>query len=61
MGGVNGMEKFVHTDDFRNLNIGFSLDEGLPSPTEEFLLFNGERTNWSEFNFFKKPPNLPNE
>lgn len=28
IGGVDGMREFVHTKEFRNLNAGFSLDEG---------------------------------
>ncbi|XP_046387208.1 aminoacylase-1-like [Ischnura elegans] len=46
IGGADGMKKFVHTDDFKKLNIGFSLDEGMASPTEEFVLYNGERSIW---------------
>ena len=26
--GIDGMMKFVHTEDFRKLNAGFALDEG---------------------------------
>ncbi|XP_011297555.1 aminoacylase-1 [Fopius arisanus] len=46
IGGVLGMREFVHTDDFKALNIGFSLDEGCASPTETFFMFNGERSIW---------------
>jgi len=28
LGGVDGMDLFVKTDDFRKLNVGFALDEG---------------------------------
>ncbi|CAB3362934.1 Hypothetical predicted protein [Cloeon dipterum] len=49
IGGVDGMEKFVHTKDFENLRIGFSLDEGMASPNDEFLLYNGERSIWHIF------------
>lgn len=28
IGGVHGMREFVHTDAFKKLNAGFSLDEG---------------------------------
>ncbi|KAI9582296.1 hypothetical protein GQX74_015419 [Glossina fuscipes] len=38
IGGHLGMEAFVKTDDFKKLNIGFSLDEGLASETEKFIL-----------------------
>ncbi|CAG9785557.1 unnamed protein product [Diatraea saccharalis] len=46
IGGHDGMEKFVLTDDFKQLNIGFALDEGMANPTEEFIVFNGERSIW---------------
>ncbi|PZC78193.1 hypothetical protein B5X24_HaOG202527 [Helicoverpa armigera] len=46
IGGTLGMGEFVKTDAFKNLNVGFALDEGIASPTEEFLIFNGERTIW---------------
>ncbi|XP_059487920.1 aminoacylase-1-like [Neocloeon triangulifer] len=49
IGGVDGMEKFVHTQDFKNLNIGFALDEGMASPNDEFLFYNGERCIWQLF------------
>lgn len=46
VGGYLGMEKFVHTDEFKALNIGFSLDEGIASPAEAFDLYYAERTIW---------------
>ncbi|XP_013142888.1 PREDICTED: aminoacylase-1-like [Papilio polytes] len=46
IGGHDGMEKFVLTDEFRALNIGFALDEGMANPTDEFIIFNGERSIW---------------
>ncbi|KAL0880388.1 hypothetical protein ABMA27_002825 [Loxostege sticticalis] len=46
IGGGPGMAKFVKTDDFENLNVGFSLDEGYASATEDYLVFNGERSIW---------------
>lgn len=46
IGGVLGMREFVHTDDFKELNVGFALDEGVASPTETFYLFGGERSIW---------------
>ncbi|XP_072939277.1 aminoacylase-1-like [Epargyreus clarus] len=46
IGGVDGMKKFVHTQDFKNLNVGFAMDEGMANPGEEFILFNGERSIW---------------
>ncbi|XP_037892485.1 aminoacylase-1-like [Glossina fuscipes] len=46
IGGHLGMEAFVKTDDFKKLNIGFSLDEGLASETEVFPIFYAERSIW---------------
>lgn len=46
VGGYLGMAKFVTTDEFKALNVGFSLDEGIASPTEEFNLYYAERTIW---------------
>ncbi|KAJ8716809.1 hypothetical protein PYW07_003436 [Mythimna separata] len=46
IGGRTGMAEFVKTDAFKALNVGFALDEGLASPTQEFLLYNGERDIW---------------
>ncbi|XP_066992674.2 aminoacylase-1A [Anabrus simplex] len=46
IGGKEGMKKFVHTSEFMELNVGFALDEGMANPTEEFLLFYGERCIW---------------
>lgn len=46
IGGVDGMRKFVHTDDFKKLNVGFALDEGMASENNKFALFYGERNIW---------------
>lgn len=46
------MRKFVHTDEFRRLNVGFALDEGIASPNEEFALNYGERCIWRKFVLF---------
>lgn len=46
IGGHDGMEKFVHTKEFNNLNVGFALDEGMASPNEDYVLFSGERSIW---------------
>jgi len=46
IGGVLGMKDFVHTADFKALNVGFALDEGVASPYEHFYLFYGERSIW---------------
>uniref|UniRef100_A0A8D9ADR6 N-acyl-aliphatic-L-amino acid amidohydrolase n=1 Tax=Cacopsylla melanoneura TaxID=428564 RepID=A0A8D9ADR6_9HEMI len=46
IGGKDGMGVFVTTEEFKKLNVGCALDEGNPSPTEVFPLFNAERTIW---------------
>lgn len=44
--GVHGMKDFVHTTEFKNLNVGFELDEGGPMPNDDFMIFMGERSTW---------------
>ena len=46
IGGVDGMADFVHTKEFRALNPGFSLDEGIASPTNVFNVYYAERCIW---------------
>jgi len=47
IGGVNGLGSFVKTDDFKQLNIGCALDEGLANPNkDEYTVFYGERCHW---------------
>lgn len=46
IGGLLGVKEFVKTDEFRALNIGFSLDEGIASPTDDFPVFYAERAIW---------------
>lgn len=42
------MAEFVKTLDFKNLNVGFALDEGIASPDDKFLIYNTERTIYRE-------------
>ncbi|XP_016941818.2 aminoacylase-1 [Drosophila suzukii] len=44
LGGRKGMLPFVSSKQFKLLNIGFSLDEGIASSTSEFPVFYAERT-----------------
>lgn len=46
IGGNDGMKAFVDTDEFKALNVGFALDEGVPSPSKSYILFNDERAPW---------------
>ncbi len=43
--GTNGMEGFVSSKEFADLNVAFALDEGDPSPTEDLILYYGERSS----------------
>ena len=43
IGGFDGMQAFVKTPEFKAMNVGFSLDEGLAGPDDEIPLYYGER------------------
>ena len=43
IGGTEGMMWFHLTPEFKALNVGVCVDEGLASPTEAFTVFYGER------------------
>ncbi|XP_043466050.1 aminoacylase-1A-like [Leptopilina heterotoma] len=43
-GGTFGMKSFVKSKEFRDLNVGFAVDEGSANPSEKFYLYYGERT-----------------
>ncbi|OLY84192.1 Aminoacylase-1 [Smittium mucronatum] len=45
IGGEDGMMKFLHTPEFKEMNAGFALDEGIANPGPELYAFYGERTN----------------
>lgn len=46
IGGVDGMRAFSESLEFKQLNIGFALDESAPNPhPNEILAFHGERTS----------------
>ena len=47
IGGHDGVEKWVLTDHFKRLRVGFALDEGLPHPSDQTIkLYYGERAPW---------------
>lgn len=46
MGGLLGMDRFVLTDEFRALNIGYALDEGSVSLNNRVSVTNDERCTW---------------
>lgn len=43
------MEHFVKTNEFRSLNVGFTLDEGLASEDDVIPVYYGERTLWRQY------------
>ncbi|KAL2317784.1 hypothetical protein Fmac_031660 [Flemingia macrophylla] len=47
IGGLHGAAKFVESDHFRQLNVGFALDEGQASPGDEFRVFYADRIPWN--------------
>ncbi|XP_066909257.1 aminoacylase-1 [Halyomorpha halys] len=47
IGSDLGMAKFVHTETFKNLNVGFDIDEGSIMDNDDYIIFNNERCKWS--------------
>jgi len=46
VGGYLGMREFIHTDHFKNMNLGFSMDEGSSSLDDGYYVYYAERTAW---------------
>uniref|UniRef100_A0A0A9X578 N-acyl-aliphatic-L-amino acid amidohydrolase n=1 Tax=Lygus hesperus TaxID=30085 RepID=A0A0A9X578_LYGHE len=46
IGGEDGMGIWSQTEDFKALNVGCALDEGMASPDETYILFFAERSIW---------------
>ncbi|KAJ1109527.1 hypothetical protein NDU88_006887 [Pleurodeles waltl] len=46
IGGYSGMAVFVKKPEFKSLNVGFALDEGLANPSDQFTVFYGEKSIW---------------
>ena len=46
--GHLGMELFVKTNEFKSMNVGLVLDEGLANLTETYSVFYGERNIWGK-------------
>lgn len=44
IGSANGAAMFVQSENFKKLNVGVCLDEGIPSPNNQFYVFNSERS-----------------
>ncbi|ETN81769.1 N-acyl-L-amino-acid amidohydrolase [Necator americanus] len=46
VGALDGMEKFVKMPEFRELNLGFMLDEGLATEGSKYKVYYAERNPW---------------
>ncbi|XP_020091095.1 aminoacylase-1-like [Ananas comosus] len=46
IGGADGAARLAASEEFRGLNVGFVLDEGQASPTDEFRVFYADRSPW---------------
>ncbi|CAM0135901.1 adenylate cyclase [Umbelopsis sp. WA50703] len=46
IGGQLGMKLLVNKQEFKDLNVGFALDEGIASPKDTIRVFYGERAPW---------------
>ncbi|KFD52368.1 hypothetical protein M514_06749 [Trichuris suis] len=46
IGGVEGMRMFVEMEEFRRLNVGICLDEGLASEDDIYRIYYAERSVW---------------
>uniref|UniRef100_A0A5S6QW05 N-acyl-aliphatic-L-amino acid amidohydrolase n=1 Tax=Trichuris muris TaxID=70415 RepID=A0A5S6QW05_TRIMR len=46
IGGVEGMKTFVEMEQFRRLNVGICLDEGLASEDDIYRIYYAERSVW---------------
>jgi amidohydrolase/aminoacylase len=47
IGGIDGANKFVKSKEFKDLDVGFVLDEGLASVNDEFRVFYADRSPWN--------------
>jgi len=56
VGGHDGMAKYVLSEEFRKLNIGLALDEGLATPDDVIPVYYGERNAfWVRFHCHGNP------
>ncbi|KAI3969624.1 hypothetical protein MKX01_020185 [Papaver californicum] len=46
IGGQAGAQTFAESEDFKKMNVGIVLDEGLASPNENYRMFYAERSPW---------------
>lgn len=46
LGGMTGFSPFLETQEFKDLNVGFGLDEGRVNPDDQYRIYYGERIAW---------------
>ncbi|KAJ0564867.1 putative N-acyl-aliphatic-L-amino acid amidohydrolase [Helianthus annuus] len=46
IGGFDGMDKFAESNQFKEMNVGFFLDEGQASTNNEYRVFYADRSPW---------------
>ena len=46
IGGFDGMEKLVKSEEWPSLRVGLALDEGSPNPESKYNVYVGERRTW---------------
>lgn len=47
IGGFEGAAKFTASKEFKDLNVGFAMDEGQANPGDEFRVFYADRSPWN--------------
>ncbi|KAJ0006713.1 hypothetical protein Pint_30397 [Pistacia integerrima] len=47
IGAADGMAKFVESKEFRELSVGFVMDEGQASTNDDFRVFYADRAPWN--------------
>ncbi|VDP10173.1 unnamed protein product [Soboliphyme baturini] len=57
-GGVLGMGAFVETDEFKAMNVGLALDEGIASTNDTYNIFYTERVAWCNATLWESNSNL---
>ncbi|XP_062099155.1 uncharacterized protein LOC133805071 [Humulus lupulus] len=46
IGGFEGAARFTASQEFRDLNLGFAMDEGQANPGDSFRVFHSDRSPW---------------
>ena len=46
IGAAEGIQQFLKTQKFKELNVGYSLDEGLASEDDTYRVYYAQRCTW---------------